>query len=267
MLIAVVIATIATRYVVGGAPLYGVRSFEFGSPAELVAFAGLGLLAAPVGVGFLRLLGAAGHTWRKVPDPMAGPAARRPWPGGAIPLRAADGGPVTASSRSRRCSTGKARGRHGALAASSPSRSPTAMAVGSGQPRRARSPRPCSSGGCTGALYAFRPPRRARATRSARRRPTPWSASPPRWPATDPRAADRGGPRVRAVGRLRASCCRCSSPRRSPRRGARPASTSTRSTPPSYRVAACAGRLTLDGRRVIESQQDSVDGRIGTRPA
>jgi hypothetical protein len=35
MLIAVVIATIATRYVIGGAPLYGERSFGFGSPARL----------------------------------------------------------------------------------------------------------------------------------------------------------------------------------------------------------------------------------------
>src|SRR4029079_7454014 len=51
MLIAVVIATIATRYVVGGTPLYGVRSFALGSPVQLVAFAGLGLAGAPGGGG------------------------------------------------------------------------------------------------------------------------------------------------------------------------------------------------------------------------
>jgi CIC family chloride channel protein len=69
MLVAVVIATIATRYVVGGTPLYGARAFEFGSPAELIAFAGLGLCMAPIGVGFLRLLGAVDRAWRAVPMP------------------------------------------------------------------------------------------------------------------------------------------------------------------------------------------------------
>src|SRR5262249_57688212 len=77
MLIAVVIAAIATRYAVGGAPLYGVRAFQLGSPAELLAFAGLGLVAAPVGVGFLRLLGAAGEAWRQLPLPWR-PALGRP---------------------------------------------------------------------------------------------------------------------------------------------------------------------------------------------
>ncbi|HEY0190114.1 MAG TPA: chloride channel protein, partial [Kofleriaceae bacterium] len=69
MLIAVVIATIATRYVVGGTPVYGLRAFGFGAPAELIAFAGLGLVAAPVGVGFLRVLGAADRLWQRVPMP------------------------------------------------------------------------------------------------------------------------------------------------------------------------------------------------------
>lgn len=69
MVVAVVIATIATRYMVGGAPLYGVRVFTLGAPIEWLAFAGLGLLVAPVGVGFLRLLALADRLWRRVAMP------------------------------------------------------------------------------------------------------------------------------------------------------------------------------------------------------
>jgi len=150
MLIAVVIATIATRYVVGGAPLYGVRSFEFGSPAELVAFAGLGLLAAPVGVGFLRLLGAAGHTWRKVPIPW------RPALGGlacgailsGLPMAAGNGFEPLEALLDGKLAVGMVLW----LLLAKPVA--TAMAVGSSNPGGAFTPT-LLIGGCTGALYAF----------------------------------------------------------------------------------------------------------------
>lgn len=64
-----VIATVITRLVLGGAPLYGVRDFTLPSSVELIAYAGLGLIAAPVGVGFLRLLALVERYWRKLPMP------------------------------------------------------------------------------------------------------------------------------------------------------------------------------------------------------
>ncbi|HEX4423713.1 MAG TPA: chloride channel protein [Kofleriaceae bacterium] len=150
MLIAVVIATIATRYVVGGTPLYGVRGFGSGAPAELLAFAGLGLVAAPVGVGFLRLLGAADRMWRRVPIPW------RPALGGLACGAVLTGLPMVAGNGFEPLEAlldGKlAVGLVVWLLIAKPVA--TAMAVGSGNPGGAFTPT-LLIGACTGALYAF----------------------------------------------------------------------------------------------------------------
>jgi CIC family chloride channel protein len=78
VLIASVIATVITRYALGPAPLYGLRDFGVPAPLELFAFAGLGLLSAPVGVMFLRLLSLADALWHKIPIPW------RPGAGGLV---------------------------------------------------------------------------------------------------------------------------------------------------------------------------------------
>jgi len=150
MLVAVVIATIATRYVIGGAPLYGVRSFGFGAPAELLAFAGLGLIAAPVGVGFLRLLGVADRMWRRLPMPW------RPALGGLLCGAILSGLPMAAGNGFEPLEALL----DGKLAivmvvwllAAKPLA--TAMVVGSGNPGGVFTPT-LLIGGCTGALYAF----------------------------------------------------------------------------------------------------------------
>jgi CIC family chloride channel protein len=55
-LIATVLATALTRAVVGPGPIYGARAFSFHSSAELAAYAVLGVAAALVAQGFMRLL-------------------------------------------------------------------------------------------------------------------------------------------------------------------------------------------------------------------
>jgi len=150
MVVAVVIATLATRYAVGGAPLYGERAFQLGSPAELLAFAGLGLVAAPVGVGFLRLLGAAGEAWRKLPLPW------RPALGGlacggvlaVLPLVAGNGFEPLEALLDGKLAVGVIAW----LLVAKPIA--TAMAVGSGNPGGVFTPT-LLIGGCTGALYAW----------------------------------------------------------------------------------------------------------------
>ncbi|HEX7836571.1 MAG TPA: chloride channel protein [Kofleriaceae bacterium] len=149
MLVAVVIATIATRYVIGGAPLYGERAFQLGSPAELLAFAGLGLGAAPVGVGFLRLLGLADHAWRKLPMPW------RPALGGLVcgailsvlPLVAGNGFEPLEALLDGKLAVATAAW----LVVAKPIG--TAASVGSGNPGGVFTPT-LLIGGCAGALYA-----------------------------------------------------------------------------------------------------------------
>lgn len=77
-LISTVIATAIVRAVVGAGPIYGQRVFELEAPAELLAFAGLGILAA-LGVHAFRWLLAFGER-----------AFRRRWLG--LPWRPALGG-------------------------------------------------------------------------------------------------------------------------------------------------------------------------------
>ena len=149
MLVAVVIATIATRYVVGGAPLYGARAFELHAPVELLAFAGLGLVVAPLGVGFLRLLGAADGVWRRLPMPW------RPALGGlacgailvVLPMAAGNGFEPIGALLDGKLAVGLVIW----LLVAKPAA--TALAVGSGNPGGAFTPT-LLIGGCTGTLYA-----------------------------------------------------------------------------------------------------------------
>jgi len=69
VLFASAIATVAMRLAIGDTPLYGTRSFGARGIGELLAFASLGLVAAPLGVLFLRGLGIAVEQWRRIPMP------------------------------------------------------------------------------------------------------------------------------------------------------------------------------------------------------
>ncbi|MEO8481050.1 MAG: chloride channel protein [Acidobacteriota bacterium] len=53
---ATVVATVVTRALVGGGPLYGQRAFGGGAPVELLTFALLGIVAAGVAMGFKTVL-------------------------------------------------------------------------------------------------------------------------------------------------------------------------------------------------------------------
>ena len=53
------VATLVSRATVGGGPIYGQRSFALQSPLELLAFAGLGLVAALAAVFFKQVLAAS----------------------------------------------------------------------------------------------------------------------------------------------------------------------------------------------------------------
>ncbi len=149
VLIASVIATVITRLALGTAPLYGLR--DFGSPTalELFAFAGLGLVAAPVGVGFLRLLGIVERLWRKLPLPL------RPALGGlvcggflcAIPLVAGNGFEPLSALLDGKVAVGLVAW----LLVAKPLA--TATAVGSGNPGGVFTPT-LLIGGCAGTLYA-----------------------------------------------------------------------------------------------------------------
>jgi CIC family chloride channel protein len=78
VMLAAVIATVVVHVVIGAAPIYTTRTFAFVDPVELFAYAALGAVCAPVGVGFLRLLSRTETWWRKLPMPM------RPAVGGAL---------------------------------------------------------------------------------------------------------------------------------------------------------------------------------------
>jgi len=64
-LVATVIAVAVTRAVVGEGPIYGQRAFDLESPFELLAFAGLGLVAAFGAQGFMRLLSLGERAFRQ----------------------------------------------------------------------------------------------------------------------------------------------------------------------------------------------------------
>jgi chloride channel protein, CIC family len=148
MVIAVVIATLATRAAIGEAPLYGVRALASTGPAELVAFAGLGAVAAPLGVGFLRLLAMIERAWRAVPVPW------RPAAGGAAcgalvagwPLVAGNGLEPLAALLDGKLALAAIAG----LIVVKPLA--TALAVGSGNPGGVFTPT-LLIGGAAGALY------------------------------------------------------------------------------------------------------------------
>ena len=78
VMVAAVIATVVVHIVIGAAPIYTTRTFAFVDPVELLAYAGLGVACAPVGVGFLRLLSRTERWWQKLPMPA------RPAIGGAL---------------------------------------------------------------------------------------------------------------------------------------------------------------------------------------
>jgi CIC family chloride channel protein len=78
VVLATVGATVLTRAMVGGGPLYGLRSFTLQSPLELLVHAALGCIAAVVAVAFMVLLRQAERAFARLPLP--------------LPLRAAAGG-------------------------------------------------------------------------------------------------------------------------------------------------------------------------------
>jgi CIC family chloride channel protein len=65
VLVATTIATALTRAAVGEGPIYGQRVFQLQSSLELLAFAGLGLIAALVAQAFMRLLAGAEAMFRR----------------------------------------------------------------------------------------------------------------------------------------------------------------------------------------------------------
>jgi CIC family chloride channel protein len=70
-LVATVVASAITRAVVGEGPIYGQHSFHLQSPAELVAFAGLGVAAALTAGAFMQVLalGERGFKRARLPLP------------------------------------------------------------------------------------------------------------------------------------------------------------------------------------------------------
>ena len=69
VVIATVIATALTRAVVGAVPLYGERTFALASPAELLAFAAVGVIAAVAGQAFVVALHLGARGFARVPLP------------------------------------------------------------------------------------------------------------------------------------------------------------------------------------------------------
>jgi CIC family chloride channel protein len=67
--LATVVATVLTRTLAGAGPLYGLRSFVLGAPAELVVHGAVGALAGLTGVAFMAMLRLGEAAFRKVPLP------------------------------------------------------------------------------------------------------------------------------------------------------------------------------------------------------
>jgi CIC family chloride channel protein len=65
VLVATVIATTVSRTMVGEGPIYGQRAFHLQAPLELMAFAGLGVVAAFGAQGFMRLLSQGEQLFRR----------------------------------------------------------------------------------------------------------------------------------------------------------------------------------------------------------
>jgi CIC family chloride channel protein len=79
-IIATPIATALTRLAIGGGPIYGQRTFNMASNAELALYAGLGLLAGLAGPAFMKLLAAGERLFAGVVAPRSARAAL----GGAV---------------------------------------------------------------------------------------------------------------------------------------------------------------------------------------
>lgn len=70
-LTATTVATLITRWALGGGPLYGLRSFSLRSSGELALYAALGLASGVVGPAFMALLDAGRRAFRRLPVPAA----------------------------------------------------------------------------------------------------------------------------------------------------------------------------------------------------
>lgn len=70
-LTATTVATLISRWALGGGPLYGLRSFSLRSSGELALYAALGLASGLIGPGFMALLDAGRRAFRRLPVPAA----------------------------------------------------------------------------------------------------------------------------------------------------------------------------------------------------
>lgn len=86
------VAAVSASIVAGFGPLYGARAFGLHATVELVAFAGLGVAAGLLGVGFMRLLDLIERLFSRIPGPVALRAAL----GGVIAGAIAIGVPAVA---------------------------------------------------------------------------------------------------------------------------------------------------------------------------
>ncbi len=68
-LTATTVATLVSRWALGGGPLYGLRTFSLRSSTELAIYAGLGVAAGLTGPGFMALLDAGRAAFRRAPVP------------------------------------------------------------------------------------------------------------------------------------------------------------------------------------------------------
>jgi CIC family chloride channel protein len=68
---ATALATVLTRALVGGGPIYGQREFTFGQPIELLTYGALGLIAAAAAIGFKGVLTAGERLFERsaIPQP------------------------------------------------------------------------------------------------------------------------------------------------------------------------------------------------------